>query len=142
MGLHHIHADPASGDVGDGLRRREPRLEDQVQCLPVAQFLSLLGSQKPLFDGFLFDPYDVDARPVIPDFDVDLPAFVIGAKRQSSLRRLASAKPDFRRLDTVVARVPKCERAGPGTATFCYVIPVFSMVSRISEQYGQPGGSG
>ena len=92
VGLHHIHADPAAGNVGHGLRRRESGQEDQVQRLAIAQLLGLFGPQKPFLDGLLFDPRDVDPRPVIADFDVDLPAFVIGAKSQSSLRRLARAR--------------------------------------------------
>ena len=91
VGLHDVHADAAPGNVGHGLRRRKAGLEDQVQRLAVAQLLRLFGPQKPFLDGLLLDPRDVNPGPVVADFDVDLPAFVIGAKRQSSLRRLARA---------------------------------------------------
>ena len=98
VGLHHVHADAAAGNVGHGLRGRESGLEDQVQRLAIAQLLRLFGPQKPFLDGLLFDPRDVNPRPVIADFDVDLPAFVIGAKSQSSLRRLARARLGLRAL--------------------------------------------
>src|SRR5271157_2569114 len=83
--LHHIHADPASRNVGDGFRQGEAGQEDQVQGLPIAQPLGLLGPQKPLLEGLLFDTGDVNPRPVVADFDVDLAAFVIGAKGQPAL---------------------------------------------------------
>ncbi len=106
VGLDHIHADAAPGKVGHRSRHREPGQEDEVQSLAIAQFLSLFRPQEPFLDGLLLDARDVDARPVVGDFDVDLPAFVIGAKAQSSLWRLARVGAYFRRLDAVVARVP------------------------------------
>ncbi len=56
--------------------------------------LSLFGLFRPqqaLLDRLLLDARDVDPRAVVADFDVDLPAFVIGAQRQPPLRRLARA---------------------------------------------------
>ena len=73
------------------LRGRKAGLEDQVQRLAVAQLLRLFGPQKTFLDGLLLYLNDVNPGPVIADFDVDLSAFVISAKRQSSLRRFAGA---------------------------------------------------
>ena len=103
--LHHVHADPAAGNIGDCFGRREPRLEDEVQRFPVAQLLGLLGPQEPFVDGLLLEPRDVDSRAVIADFDVDLSALVIGAQGQRPFGRLARSKAGFRRLDAVIARV-------------------------------------
>ncbi len=82
VGLHHVQAHPAPRHVGDGFRRREPGLEDQVQRLAIGQLLPLFGPQKPFLDGLLFNTRDVNPRPVVADLDIDLPALVIGAKGQ------------------------------------------------------------
>ena len=60
---------------------------------------------KPFLDRLLFHPRNVDARAVVADFNVDLPAFVIGAQGEPALRWLAGLYADLRRLDAVVARV-------------------------------------
>ena len=52
-------------------------------------FSACSGRRRPFSTAFCFDLRDVDPGAVIADFDVDLPAFVIGAKRQPSLRRFA-----------------------------------------------------
>ena len=106
VGLHHIHADPASRDVGNGLRRGESGVEDQVQRLAIAQLLRLFGPQQPFLDGLLLDPCDVNPGSVIADFDVDLSAFVIGAKGQFARRWFARSHPGVGRFDAVVAGVP------------------------------------
>ncbi len=105
IGLDDVHADAASGNLGHGLRRRKAGLEDQVQRLAVAQLLRLFRPQQTFLDSLLLYLNDVNPGPVIANFDVDLPAFVISAKRQSSLRRFARAGSDIRRLDPVVARI-------------------------------------
>ena len=56
----------------------------RFQRFAIAQLLHVFWPHKPFVDGLLFDPRKFNPRPVIPDFDVDLPAFLIGAKCQSS----------------------------------------------------------
>ena len=98
VGLHHVHAHAAPGDVGDRLGGGESRQEDQVQRLALAQRSGLSGAEQALFDGLLLDARHIDARAVVADLDIDLAAFVIGAQSQRALRRLARARADFRRL--------------------------------------------
>ena len=68
-------------------------------------FSACSGRRRPFFDRLLLDPRHVDAGAVVADFDVDLPALVIGAQRQPSLARLAGVARAPRRFDAVVARV-------------------------------------
>lgn len=76
-----------------------------MQHLAIAQLFDLFGTQEPFLDRLLLNSRDVDPAAVIADFDVDLAAFVIGAKSQPALWRLACASAGRGLLDAVVAGV-------------------------------------
>ena len=82
-----------------------PGWKIRLKGFAIAQLLRLFRPQQAILERLLFDPRDVNPRPIIPDFDVDLAPFVIGTKGQYPLRRFARADPDLRRFDAVVARI-------------------------------------
>ena len=76
--------------------------------LSASRSLSLLRLFRPeqsFLYRLLLDPRDIDPRAVVADLDVDLAAFVKGAKGQSPLRRLARPHSHLRRFDAMVAGV-------------------------------------
>ena len=86
-------------------RGREPRLEDQAEGLAIAQLLRLFQPQEPIFQRLLFNPRDVDPRPVIADFDVDLSRLRDRHEGSVSLVAICLRDADFRQFDAVVARI-------------------------------------
>src|SRR5262249_20180083 len=103
VALHHIHPYAPSRYVGERLRRRQAGMEKQANPLAFAQSRGLLGLDHSPPDSSLLDALYVDARSVIRDLDIDLPAFVVRAQRQFSLWRFTGPCPRLRQLDAVIA---------------------------------------
>ncbi len=105
VGLRDIHAHAAAGDAGNALGRREPRPEDQLHCLALAHAGRLVGRDQAALDRLALDAREVHARPVVGDFDDDVPALMIGAQQELARRRLAARLALPRRLQAVIAGV-------------------------------------
>src|SRR5262249_44925224 len=93
VGLDHIHANTAAGDVADLLRRGEPGEKNQVYQLLVRHAIRLLGADDAALKRFLLHPVQVDARAIVGNLDVDLSTLVIGTQMQPPRRWLARASP-------------------------------------------------
>ncbi len=86
VGLDHVHADAAAGDVGHLFGGGEAGQEDQLQQLALAHPVGLVARIRPRSSAFAAEPFGVDAAAVVGDLDVDLAAFVEGVQGQTTLR--------------------------------------------------------
>ena len=85
VGFHDVHAHAAARNIRDFLGGREPGEKEQVQQFPVAQAGCLVRREQALFQGLLFDSFQVDPRAIIGDFNIDLPSLVEGAQEEVAL---------------------------------------------------------
>ena len=104
--LDHIHAYTAAADVGDFLGGGEPRQENEIDNLAIAQAGHLVGGNQPFLHCLAANPVLVKAGSVVGDLDVDLSAFVKRAQRQTTLRIFPGRFADLRTFDTVVDGIP------------------------------------
>src|SRR5690606_36068253 len=105
VGADHVHADPATGDVGDLGGGGEAGPEDQVdQVLGLHPGCRLAGDHSTAY-GDLGDLGGVDALAVVGDLDDHLAALVAGLQQQPAARGPALGDPVLRPLDAVVQGV-------------------------------------
>ncbi len=102
VGLDHVHADAAPGDVGDLFGGGETRQEDQPPDVLVAHGGGAFRGDQALFERLVAQFDRIDAGAVVADFDVHLAAFVVGAHRQAAFLGLAGGAADRRKFDAVV----------------------------------------
>ena len=62
VGLHHVHAHAAAGDVGHFLRGGKSGQEDQVEDLPFGHARRLFGGDQAALDRLFADAFPVQAR--------------------------------------------------------------------------------
>src|SRR5579864_5649192 len=87
--LHDIHADTATGNLGDLFRRAEAGAKDIFQGLRISQPGCFLRRRESEFDGFRTDAGGIHAAAVVADFDDYLIALVIRAQADRALGRLS-----------------------------------------------------
>ncbi len=102
VGLDHIHADTAAGNVRDLLCGGEASREDQVGHLSFRHAGGVVGGDQALLQRFLDNFLKVQPGPVVRDFDIDLSAFVKRTQQQNAFRILAGSAARFRMLDAMV----------------------------------------
>src|SRR5262249_10144519 len=115
-GAYHVHADSAPGDRGDLRCRAKAGLENEPNRVLLGNALELLGLKKSLFNRALFDGVQVDAAPVIFDFNDHLGALMISVEIDGAARGLALRNALVRRLDAVIDGIADHvhERLGEG----------------------------
>ena len=89
IGAHHVHADAAAGDRGDGGRRREARREDELVDLGFGHLLQFGLADETVGDRLGLDPLGVQPAAIVGDADDDVAALVIGRKANGALLALA-----------------------------------------------------
>src|SRR5262249_54938144 len=89
VGAHHIHADAAAGDIGDLVRGRESRREDELLDLALGEVLGLRFRYQAVGNGFGLDPLDVEAASIVGNLDDDVATFVTGGKDDGATLGLA-----------------------------------------------------
>ncbi len=97
--LHHVHAHATARHIGHLFGGGESRKENQVENLPLRHARSLIGGDHSAFQRLLADALHIQARAIVADFDIDLPAFMKGAQNQPStsiLARLHAVRPEVR----------------------------------------------
>ena len=99
---------------GDFLRRRKSRLEDQGELLARGERCGLGLVDQAGGDGFLDQPFAVDAAAVVGDVDQNLVARLARRDRQQADLALAGLEPLGRKLDAMVDRV--ADDVGQGIA--------------------------
>ena len=95
VGLHHVHADAAAGHVGDLASAVEKPgwKTSAMMSRGVHRRRPARRGARPLLDGLLRDPLDVDAGAVVGDLDRDVAALVVRPQRERALRVLARGDP-------------------------------------------------
>ena len=106
VGLDHVHAHPAAGDVGHFLRRGEARQENQIHDLVIRQAASLLGRDQALLYRLVADPRLIETGPVVRNLDVDLSSFMKRAQEQPALRIFPGGLPDLGVFDAMIHGIP------------------------------------
>ncbi len=99
IGADHIHADTATGQLGDDRLSRQPRCEDQLAQIGFGQFV--LGLNQPHADGLLADTRQIQTGPVIRDLDADFIAVLARGDRHLPQRILARRDALLGRFDAV-----------------------------------------
>jgi len=102
VGLDHVHADAAPGDVGDLLGGGKARQKDQAPDVLIAHDGGAFLGDQAFFQRLVAQFDRVDTGAVIGDFDVDLAAFVISAHRQATFLGFVGGATGCRELDAVV----------------------------------------
>jgi len=75
--LHDIHAHTAPGHGGDLFGGAETRFLNKVQSFGVGQSRHFFRTNESEFHGFFAHARNVDAAPIVADFDENLIALVI-----------------------------------------------------------------
>ena len=123
---NHVHADAASGDIGDLFRSGKPRFENQPERVALrdcgAVFDQALGA------GLGEDLGGIQPAAVIGDFDYDLAGLVIRGQGNAGLGSFAGRFPNVRRFDAVVHGVPDHvhERIGQSLGDGLIELGIFS----------------
>ena len=89
IGAHHVHADAAAGDRGDGGRGGEARREDELVDLGFGHLLQLGLADETVLERLGLDPLGVEPAAVVGDADDDVAALVIGGQADGALLALA-----------------------------------------------------
>ena len=84
VGLHHIHANAAPGDVGHRLGRGESGEEDQIVASRSLSLSACSGGEGPS-RRLSLHPLNVDAGAVVGNLNVDLPSFVKSPEGEPAL---------------------------------------------------------
>ena len=105
IGAHHVHADAAAGDRGDGGGGGEARREDELVDLGFGHLLEFGLGDETVGDRLGLDPLGVEAAAVVGDADDDVAALVIGRQADGALLGLAGGRPLGRGLQAVVGGV-------------------------------------
>src|SRR3954464_6335949 len=87
--LHDVHADPASGNLGDLFGSAKAGMEDKLQSFRLAQAISFLMRDDAALDRACNNFLYVDAIAVVTDLDHHLVPLVIGIQAERALRRFA-----------------------------------------------------
>ena len=85
IGAHHVHADAAAGDRGDGGRGREARREDELVDLGFGHLLQFGLGDETVLERLGLDPLGVEPAAVVGDADDDVAALVIGGQPDGAL---------------------------------------------------------
>jgi len=88
VGLDHVHADAAAGNVGNLLSGGESREENEVVGFAVRQARGLVWAQETAFDSLLLDAIAIQSTAIVADFNIDLAALVEGAQQEASCSSL------------------------------------------------------
>ena len=105
IGAHHIHADAAARDRGDGGGRREARLEDEFVDLRFRHLLELGLGDETVRDRLGLDALGVETAAIVGDADDDVAAFMIGGETDRALLGLAARGALGRRLQAMIGGV-------------------------------------
>src|SRR5690606_6479869 len=105
VGFHHVHADAATGGVGDNGGGGEARLEDEEADFLIRHAHQLAFVNHTAFKGDFLDLHDIHAVAIIGDGDDDVVALVHGGQLNITGFRFATLNPGFWRFDTVINRV-------------------------------------
>ena len=100
---HHVQADAAAGDLGDGVGRGEALGEDELDGLAVGE--ALVPLQEAPLDGLPSHVGGVDAGAVVHDGDHDVARLLGRRKEDGPGRGLPARDPRLRGLDAVVHAV-------------------------------------
>ena len=87
VAFDHIHAHPAAGEIGDGLRRGEAGFEDELVDLLIRQ--GGIGGDQAAFLRLLQDPGLVEAGAIVLNFDDDAAGVMVGVEFQAAAGILA-----------------------------------------------------
>ena len=112
IGAHHVHADAAAGDRGDGSRGREARREDELVDLGFRHLLQIGLGDQTVLDRLGLDPLGVEAAAVVGDADDDVAAFMVGGQPDGALLGLAAGDALGGGLQTMVGGVAHHVRQG------------------------------
>src|SRR5437764_10900605 len=85
VSAHHVHADAAARDGGDGGGGREARGKDELVDLGFRHLLELGLADEPVGDSFGLDLLGVEPATVVGDANDDVAAFMIGGKEDGAL---------------------------------------------------------
>ena len=89
IGAHHVHADAAAGDRGDGRSGGEARGEDELVDLGFGHLLQLGLGDETVLQRLGLDPLGIQSAAVVGDADDDVAALVIGGEADRALLGLA-----------------------------------------------------
>ena len=92
VGLDHVHADAATGDVGRDILGRETRQEDQVEALPLVHGVGLFVGDEALLHRLGAQLLRVHAVAVVGDDEDDVIAFLARLQAHLRLFRLAGGQ--------------------------------------------------
>src|SRR6266571_1582745 len=96
---HHVHADAAPGHLRDLGGGGESRVENEIGYLRLRERRT--GFNEALFDRFLADPVDREARAVIGQRELHFVAFLFQLETNFADFRLGRGPASVRRLDAV-----------------------------------------
>src|SRR3990167_4668392 len=102
LGLHHVHADPAAGHIGDLGLGRETRGEDQVVAFELVEPIGRVLVQQALLHGLVAQYIGVHALAVVGNRQEDVIAFLLGRQHHLAAARLARGLALFRGFDAMV----------------------------------------
>src|ERR1700744_5433781 len=102
VGFDDVHADAATGDVGNFFRSGEAGKENEVDAFALAHARGLFGCDQSFFDGFAADFVGVETAAIVGNLDDDLAAFVIGAEKEAAFGGFADGDAAFGLFDAVI----------------------------------------
>ncbi len=100
---HHIHADPATGDLRDDRGSRETGQEDQLQCFVRTQLP--LRVDQPATARLVEHLFDVDAGTIVADAQQQIAALRLQLESDSGAGALAQCQALRRAFDAMVQRI-------------------------------------
>ena len=105
IGTHHIHADAAAGDRGDGRAVEKPGAKMNLWIWASVIFSSSDSLTRPFWTRLRLDPLGVEPAAVVGDADDDVAAFMIGGEADGALLRLAGGGALGRGLQSVIGGI-------------------------------------
>ncbi len=100
LGVHHIHADTAPGNLGDGLGGGKSWPQDELQDVVLAQFG--VGADHAALDRLAPHGLEVDTGAVVAHLDNDVAAFVGQAQRDMPPLGFAGGQTFLDALQTMI----------------------------------------
>ena len=105
LAADNVHADAASGNIGNLLRSREARQEDEADRIRIVETICLLLRNHALLDRLAADLARINARAVIRDHDDDVVPLMPRDETDFTDARLSLFLACIRALNAVVERV-------------------------------------
>ena len=105
IGLDHVHAHSAPGDIGDLFGRGQSGEEYEVGLFLVGHGLGLVRRDEASGQGLGHDLFRIEPRAVIDDLDDDLSGLMVGLEHDGTHGGLARGHAHVGHLDAVIGRI-------------------------------------